>query len=278
MDELKLDREQILRLLDELPDPLHIMDQDHRLLLANKAFKKLNAELGLPAGIEGKTLKEIFPFLGQAVLDEYRRAFGGETVVTEELNRFGERRVWTETKKSPFPLDGQRKGVITLVRDITVHKLVSEALLEERQLFVGGPTVVFTWGAEEGWPVEYVSPNVLQQFGYPVEDFLCGKVVYTDIVHPDDLPRVVKEVEAYCEARVPHFEQEYRLRHSDGIYRWVRDFTVVKRDEAGTLLRFHGYIQDITDFRTAEDEVRRLQEQTKPPKPNGGRKPRKKPD
>lgn len=276
MDEISLDREQVLRLLDELPDPLHIMDEDHRILLANKAFKKINAELGLASELEGKRLQDVFPFLGAGVLEEYRRAFRGETVITEELNRFAERRVWTETKKSPFPLDNQRKGVITLVRDITVHKLVSEALLEERQLFVGGPTVVVTWGAEEGWPVEYVSPNVKEQFGYSVEDFLSGAVVFTDLLHPDDLPRITEEVRSHCEAGVPHYEQEYRLRHADGIYRWVRDFTLVKRDETGAIERFHGYLLDITDFRTAEEEVRRLQAQAKPEKRNGGRKPRKK--
>ncbi|TKD10169.1 STAS domain-containing protein [Polyangium fumosum] len=32
--------------------------------------------------------------------------------------------------------------------------------LEERLLFSIGPVVVFRWRATEGWPVEYVSPNV----------------------------------------------------------------------------------------------------------------------
>jgi len=32
---------------------------------------------------------------------------------------------------------------------------VARALLQERQLFMGGPTVVFKWVAKENWPVEY---------------------------------------------------------------------------------------------------------------------------
>ena len=53
-----------------------------------------------------------------------------------------------------------------------------QALRAERGLFVGGPTVVFNWKAEEGWPVEYVSPNVADQFGYAPEDFTSGRVLY----------------------------------------------------------------------------------------------------
>ena len=62
-----------------------------------------------------------------------------------------------------------------------------------RTLFMGGPTIVFKWRATEGWPVEYVSPNI-RQFGYAAEDFTSGKVPYADIVHPDDIERIAAEV------------------------------------------------------------------------------------
>ena len=47
--------------------------------------------------------------------------------------------------------------------------------------------VVFKWKNEKGWPVEYVSPNVVGFFGHSAEDFMTGRVPYIDVVHPDEL-------------------------------------------------------------------------------------------
>ncbi|MFA6029334.1 MAG: PAS domain-containing protein [Elusimicrobiota bacterium] len=265
-------------LIDTLPDPLHVMDADFRILVMNKAFRQLNAELGLTADIVGMTLEEAFPFLGPCVREEYRRVLEGkETLITEELNVLGSRRIHTETKKTPLVLPDGRAGVVTLIRDITVHKLVAEALLAERELFTGGPTVVLAWGAENGWPVEYASPNVREALGYEVGDLLSGRIRYMDLVHPEDLPRVKDEVARFCADGLPSYEQEYRLRHADGIYRWVRQFSVVKRDDGGGIARFHGYVIDITAHRNAEDEIARLTREGSAARKSAGRSSRKKP-
>jgi PAS domain S-box-containing protein len=119
---------------------------------------------------------------------------------------------------------------------------------------------VFRWKAAEGWPVEYVSPNV-RQFGYTVEDFLSGKVPYAQIVHADDLKRVSDEVKRHSDTTTPSFVQEYRIVLPDGQVRWIYDRTVVVRDAKGSITHFDGYILDVTDSKIAEDENRRLEAQ-----------------
>ncbi|MDX9974599.1 MAG: GAF domain-containing protein, partial [FCB group bacterium] len=143
-------------------------------------------------------------------------------------------------------------GIATL-RTRAERERVEKALQEERKLFIGGPNVAFLWRAVEGWPVEYVSPNVVEQFGYTQEDFTSGKVSYARIVHPDDLERIAEEGKAYGESGVPCFDQEYRIACADGGYRWVYDFTVVRRDSNGVVTHFRGYISDITARKRAED-------------------------
>lgn len=130
-----------------------------------------------------------------------------------------------------------------------------EALIEERKLFMGGLTVVFKWKAVEGWPVEYVSPNI-EQFGYEPEDLLSGKVPYGSIVHPDDLPRVAEEVARHSEAGEASFEQEYRILTKGGEVRWVYDFTRVIRDDGGKITHFHGYLLDETARKRAEEALK----------------------
>ncbi|MFA6401210.1 MAG: PAS domain S-box protein [Salinivirgaceae bacterium] len=133
---------------------------------------------------------------------------------------------------------------------------VEKALQEEHRLFTGGPNVAFVWRAEEGWPVEYVSPNITNQFNYLPNDFTSGKVLFASIIHPEDIQRIGKEIKEYCEAGVPFFEQEYRIARSDGEYRWIYDFTIVGRGINDEITHYKGYITDITDRKKAEEALR----------------------
>jgi diguanylate cyclase (GGDEF)-like protein/PAS domain S-box-containing protein len=113
------------------------------------------------------------------------------------------------------------------------------------------PAIFFCWAAEAGWPVEYVSDNV-DQLGYNVEELLEGRTKFAEIVHPDDLERVVQEVSEYTEKQCKSFTQHYRLLTRDGGVRWIDDRTVVERDADGKASRYLGIITDITREKVAE--------------------------
>jgi PAS domain S-box-containing protein len=123
-------------------------------------------------------------------------------------------------------------------------------------LFIQGPAVVFRWKAAEGWPVEYVSPNVREQFGHRPEDFLSGRLVFSTLVHPDDLARVAEEVRVNTAGGFASFRQAYRLRRADGQYRNVDDFTTVVRDSQGRATHYHGYLVDATERGQVEEALR----------------------
>ena len=131
----------------------------------------------------------------------------------------------------------------------------SRLLEQERQLFITGPIVVFRWLPENGWPVDYVSPNVVEQLGYTKDEFESGAVVFAELVHPDDLKRIEAEVMEFTNSSASSFEQEYRLRHKDGEYHWFYDFTNIIKNVAGEIIYFHGYIQDITERQQALESL-----------------------
>lgn len=158
-----------------------------------------------------------------------------------------------------FEFEGET-CVLSVVHDVTERKQMEEALRAERGLFVAGPTVVFRWKAEEGWPVEYVSPNVGDQFGYTPKELTSSEFAFASIVHPDDLDRVGAEVEAYREQGVATFQLTYRIARPDGRYRWVDDFTTVIRGRDGAITHYLGYVLDITERRQAEEELARSRE------------------
>lgn len=148
-------------------------------------------------------------------------------------------------------------GVMFAIEDITERKRAEELLRRERNMYVKGPVTVFKWKAQENWPVEYVSPNI-NQFGYSPEVFIDGKVLFADIIHPEDLDRVTAEVHQHSQSGVPSFEQQYRINCPDGSTRWVYDYTVILRDDQGRITHYQGYILDRTAYQEAEEMLYRL--------------------
>jgi len=196
----------------------------------------------------GLTIFDIDP---DATIDLFRKIVAdlgsGKRSIVESRHRKKDGTFFpVEVISSRYQFSG-KTYVMNVVQDISERKRAEEALQEERRLFIGGPNVAFKWTAADGWPVEYVSPNIFDQFGYTPEDLTSGKVSFGSIVHPDDMPMVGVEVARYSEAMVPYFEQEYRIAHADGVYRWVYDFTVVVRDSNGNITHYKGYISDITE-------------------------------
>jgi len=123
-----------------------------------------------------------------------------------------------------------------------VEELVFSTLLESAV-----PVAIFSWRATDSWPVEFVSPNVSHVLGYNADDFLSGRVVYAKAVHPDDLPRVTREVAEHSAAGELVFEHEdYRIIDPQGQTRWVRDLTAIIRDPEGRASHYIGYIFEST--------------------------------
>ncbi|MCG5538754.1 PAS domain-containing protein [Halorhodospira sp. 9622] len=149
--------------------------------------------------------------------------------------------------------DGEITGAVVSFQDRSHQQALERELREqkralerERQLFIGGPTVVFQWRITAQWPVEYVSPNVQQVLGHSPEALLSGTVRYGDLIHPDDFRRVAEEVAHHRDLGSRHFEHRpYRVRHADGSYRWVYDSTVIDRRHNGPDYHY-GYLVDIT--------------------------------
>ncbi|MBD2311862.1 PAS domain S-box protein [Desertifilum sp. FACHB-1129] len=158
-----------------------------------------------------------------------------------------------------IPVEGDK--VLFAIRDISALKQAEIALREERSLFIGGPTVVFKWQNAEGWPVEYVSPNVRSQLGYEPEFFLQTRSHYVDLVHPDDRMRVAQDIQNRLQAGERYYEQEYRLRRADGEYCWLYDFTKVAYTPQGQIAHFLGYVQDISDRKAIETQRQQAEAQ-----------------
>jgi PAS domain S-box-containing protein len=113
------------------------------------------------------------------------------------------------------------------------------------------PVTVFLWRPEKYWPAEFVSENI-KQFGYTVEEFTSGKLLYGNIIHPDDLERVERELLRRIEESYIDFSQEYRVLTKSGEVRWVDERTFIEADENGVVKYLKGIILDITERKRRE--------------------------
>ncbi len=171
---------------------------------------------------------------------------------------------WVEDHKiSHFDSDGEFLDIDGVVYDITARKLAEEEIIrshalieQERNMFVGGPVVVFKWRPKADEPIVYVSRNVTSVLGYEVDELLSGEILYKDIIHSDDWAHVSDEVKEFTEKGIDNFMHEaYRLMKKDGDILWVTDYTTVIRDADGEVINYLGYVLDITSRKRAEQQL-----------------------
>ncbi|PIQ07516.1 MAG: hypothetical protein COW71_16635 [Ignavibacteriales bacterium CG18_big_fil_WC_8_21_14_2_50_31_20] len=145
-------------------------------------------------------------------------------------------------------------GLKSLNRDITNRKLTNE-------IINSSSTVLFLWKNEPGFPTEFVSENVKNLLGYNINEFLTGKVNYNDLIHPECLERVTKEVEINIENKDSNYKHEpYRIIAKNKKIKWVSDNTSVRLDSKGNITHFHGIITDITEAKNALDKLKQSEE------------------
>jgi PAS domain S-box-containing protein len=156
--------------------------------------------------------------------------------------------------------DGDPTRAVGIHIDVTERRETQKTLEEERDTFAQGPAVVFKWENAQGWPVEYVSDNVTETFGYTPTQLQSGEVPYLSLIHDDDFDRVGTEVENHSEEGVERFSHEpYRIVTEAGDVRWVLDNTKIVRDD-GEITHYLGYLIDITERKRLEDSLRESEE------------------
>jgi PAS domain-containing protein len=84
----------------------------------------------------------------------------------------------------------------------------------------------------DGWPVEFVSDNVMELLGYSAEEFVSEQVSYAKTVHPDDPERAAKEVADFSndKERTSFEHAPYRIIAKDGKVKWLDDRTYIRTD------------------------------------------------
>jgi PAS domain S-box-containing protein len=123
------------------------------------------------------------------------------------------------------------------------------------EIFLGSiPSIVFVRKAEAGFPVEFASANV-SDLEYEPAEFKAGKILYADIVHPEDLEAFNFGVISNSERGIKDYIQEYRILTRSGKVRRVEDRTLIQYGINGRISRYLGIVSDITARRELAEKL-----------------------
>mgnify|MGYP000036741955 CR=1 FL=1 len=233
-----------------------LLDDNFVYLAVNQAYvEKLNLTT---EQVVGKHLSDIFGkvYFDSELRNYCERCLAGEVVKLEKWIKFSSDQVfYLDIELLPYYKDdGNIYGVMVNARDITQLKHHQDNLEKSKLVIENSPVIAFRWRADEHWSVEHVSSNV-DLLGVQASDLLSGKVNYADMVHPEDLLRVVAEVEYFTQKGIKQFIHEYRIVSPEGRVFWIDDRTTVERDENGNVSFYQGLIFDITEKKQTDIEL-----------------------
>jgi PAS domain S-box-containing protein len=265
---LRESEERFSAFMDNNPAVSWMKDEQGVYVFLNKACGE-HIGIGLDDWL-WKTDHELFP---RDVADRLREndrevlASGSMISVEEEtVSPDGHRIQWLSVK-FPFKDALGNRYVGGIAVDISEHKRAEEALHESEEKFRQLAENIYSvfWISEinvtTGMRYAYMSPAFEHIFGIPVERIYQDPRLWLEMIHPDDkehfMAAMNKRISGdYYNVNVPDF----RIVRPDGTIRWIKARLYPVMGADGTVHRFAGIADDVTERKRAEETLRESEE------------------
>jgi PAS domain S-box-containing protein len=279
-------REQYQALYDLAPIGYFDLDQQGHIRQVNRAGAEL---LGLDqTGLAGQPFNRFFPrgleqsqIAWQAHFNRLLETGTGQPIELEMVRANGSL-FWAQLRSALQPGAGRAAPqVLTTVVDVTDRKQAeaarrelneilearvearTRALRQSERRFKMAVQAIGGGVYEHRIPFDetlYHSPRWAEILGYrPAElpQFDQFEAWLYRQIHPDDVEGFQSAYLAFIEGKQPGFEVETRLRHKQGHWVWVREYShALERDKNGRVTRLVGLMHDITDRKRTEEALR----------------------
>ncbi|MFC3417353.1 PAS domain-containing protein [Algoriphagus hitonicola] len=208
--------------------------------------------------ILGKNLWDVFDDEANPVSrDFYQKAMRTGNVQHFE-DYFAKLERWFDV--SVFPSE---MGLTVYFKDVTSEKLAKAELEASNERFelVAEATNDAIWDYDIQNDQLFWGKGFLTLFGYDPDIFQPRFEKLIGLIHQEDRPRIVDKIEEMMKgSESNHWIEEYRFLKSDGTYSFVTDRASFIRNTNGVPIRAIGAMTDITERKSYEESLKRLNE------------------
>jgi PAS domain S-box-containing protein len=273
--ELTESRQKFSQIIDFLPDPTFVVDNDGRVIAWNKAMVQMteypaedmlgkgDQEYALPFyGERRPVLIDLACHWDESLRDKYvsiEEREGGVLVAESFHPRLKDGLHLSTTARALFDSEGRPAGAIEAIRDITSHKRMEEAIREREEYFraVFANAGVGMFSIDGQARITRANDNFLAFIGQTGEELQNTNLL--GLVHPDH----VDEIKAYMDRQIAGeldlYNIEQRFVRKDGEWRWADVRSASIRVGEGAFAAAVFTVTDITNRKRADvEQARRL--------------------
>ena len=204
--------------LNHLGDIVFVVNRSFNVILTNDVLIKWHRDIGLKVGkMVGENIFDLFSFLPENIKSKYDIVFEtGETVVFESEFTLKGKRFVMETRMIPVFEEEEINRIVTVMRDITVKKVVEEELKnsEEKYRLIADsvPVGVFI---HVGGEIRYCGREGAHLLGYDEPEEIVGRN-FIEFMHEDDREFVIDRTRKRAEGEDEPSGYEVRMIKKDG--------------------------------------------------------------
>lgn len=256
---LNAQKEEFEMLFNLVPAQIWYKDTMNGFIRVNE---KVCADTGFShQQIEGHTAEELFPAFARQYFEDDKEVFVSgkpKMGIQEQINTVSGELRWLQTNKIPvYDAAGRIKGLIAFVQDLTDLKKTTEVLRESQEELEEAQSIahIGSWEFDVSTGKPKWSKEMFNIFRL---DPALGPPSWPEhrpLIHPDDWKKVDAAIQAAIHHGIP-YSMEFRIALDNQKIAWAWTIGKVIHDSNGKVIRLHGTVQDITERKQTEEQLR----------------------
>jgi PAS domain S-box-containing protein len=250
---------QLRAIYDSAPVGLAFIDCDLHYVNLNQQLAQINGQ-SVQAHLGRKVSDIVHPARFNQFEPYLKRALRGEEFPSIEVQTtslaIGEPAKTLMVSYQPVRDEASEiLGVCVSIADISAVKEKEEALRESEDHYRHAVEL----NPQTPWVMDAQGNNISVSSRWETITGLTAEETkgygWLDAVHPDDRSRVLAILKTSLVTGAP-LDIEYRVRHADGPWIWMRSRGAARRDASGNIIRWYGSVESVDEHKRAVDELR----------------------
>jgi len=145
----------------------------------------------------------------------------------------------------------------SLIEAAIVRARSTRELAYAARIIENSSTVLFRFDAQTPHAINYISKNI-EHYGYAPESLLATPHVLLELIHPEDIPLALDDIERVESGTAVSTNRDMRIKTGDGQYIWFDIRMTAVRDKSGRIAEMEGLAIDIDRRKATESYIVRF--------------------